>query len=95
MQKNKKIKKVMPEEFKTIKEAGDFWDKHDLGDYWEFTREVKFDIRVPPAPRYIPLERDIAKVVVKIARHRHISIETLINLWLKERLLQKRAVLQA
>jgi len=94
MQKSKKIKKIIPEDFKTIEEAGNFWDKHDLGDYWESTREVKFDVRVSPTPRYIPLEKGIAKVVVRIARHQHISTETLINLWLKEKLLQKGAVLQ-
>jgi hypothetical protein len=31
-------------EFTTLEEAAEFWDKHDLADYWEFTKEVEGDI---------------------------------------------------
>jgi len=34
MQRSKKIKEPIPEEFTTLKEAAEFWDKHDLTDYW-------------------------------------------------------------
>jgi hypothetical protein len=86
MQKSKKIREPIPEEFASIEEAAEFWEKHDLSEYWDETREVEFDIKVPPAPRYIPLEQDTAEVISKIARKKHISPETLVNLWLKERL---------
>jgi len=89
MQRSKKIKNSIPEEFKTLKEAADFWDKHDLTDYWEFTKEVEGDIKVPPIPRYVPLEKEISEFVAKIAKKEHISPETLVNLWLKERLFKQ------
>jgi len=44
MGRSKKIKVPIPEEFTTLEEAAEFWDKHDLADYWEFTKEVEGDI---------------------------------------------------
>jgi len=80
MQRGKKIRRNIPEEFASIEEAADFWDAHDLTDFWEDTKEIKCDGKVPGAPRYIPLEKEIAEMVVKISRRRHISSETLVNL---------------
>jgi hypothetical protein len=86
---NKKIKEPIPDEFPTLKEAAEFWDKHDLTDYWRFTKEVEGDIKVPPTPRYVPLEKEISEFITEIAIKEHISPETLVNLWLKERLLKQ------
>ena len=40
MQRSKKIKEPIPEEFTTLIEAAEFWDKHDLIDYWKFTNPL-------------------------------------------------------
>lgn len=85
MAKSKKKADLLPEEFRTITEAGEFWDSHDLADYWEDTREVSANIKVPPTPRYVPLDKEIAELIAEVAQRRHISVETLVNLWLKER----------
>jgi hypothetical protein len=61
MQRSKKIKEFIPEEFTALKEAAEFWDKHDLTDYWKFTKEVEGDIKVPPTHCY----------VTKIAKKEH------------------------
>jgi hypothetical protein len=89
MKRSKKIKEPIPDQFSTLKKAGEFWDKHDLTDYWEFTKEVEGDIKVPHTPRYVPLEKGISESITKIAKKQHISFETLVNLWLKERLLSQ------
>jgi ribonuclease D len=88
MRKNKRRSESIPNEFSTIEAAADFWDKHDLADYWKDTKEVKADVKVPPTPRYISLEKEIAKFIAKIARDQHVTPETLVNLWLKERLIR-------
>lgn len=87
MQRSKKVKAI-PREFKSLEEAAEFWDTHDLSDYWEDTKEVVADLKVPKIPRYVPLEGEIAEVISKISKQRHISFETLVNLWLKEKLLK-------
>ncbi len=42
MAKNKRD--PIPEQFATIEEAGEFWDTHDLTDYWDITEEVEFEV---------------------------------------------------
>jgi hypothetical protein len=45
MKKNK-IEPI-PEHFESAEEAGEFWDVHDLADYWNQTREsdLTFDLK--------------------------------------------------
>jgi hypothetical protein len=85
MPKIKKKADLVPEEFQTIMEAADFWDSHDLADYWKDAKEVRVSIKVPPIPRYVPLDKEIAELIAEAAQRRHISMETLVNLWLRER----------
>jgi hypothetical protein len=86
MQKNKKKIEPIPDEFKTIMEASDFWDKHDITDYWDDTKDVKFRASLKKEPKYIALEESIAKKALAVAKEKRVSIETLVNLWLKEKL---------
>jgi len=86
MQKSKRKIEPIPAEFKTIMEASDFWDKHDSTDYWDDTKEVKFRASLKKEPKYIALEESIAKKAFNLAKKKHVSIETLVNLWLKEKL---------
>ena len=86
MQKSKKRIEPIPDEFKTIMEASDFWDTHDIADYWDETKEVKFKVSLKKEPKYIVLEESIAKKAFNVAKKKHVSIETLVNLWLKEKL---------
>lgn len=86
MQKSKKKIEPIPDEFKNIMEASDFWDKHDITDYWDYTKEVKFRASLKKEPKYVALEEGIAKKALAVAKERRVSIETLVNLWLKEKL---------
>ncbi|OGW27206.1 MAG: hypothetical protein A2X59_03270 [Nitrospirae bacterium GWC2_42_7] len=86
MQKSKKKTEFIPDEFKTIKEASDFWDTHDIADYWDDTKEVKFRASLKKEPKYVALEENIAQKTFNVAKKKHISMETLVNLWLKEKL---------
>ena len=86
MQKSKKKMEPIPDEFKTIGEASDFWDKHDITDYWDDTKEVKFRASLKKEPKYVALEESIAKKALAVAKEKRVSIETLVNLWLKEKL---------
>jgi hypothetical protein len=86
MQKSKKKIGKIPDEFGTLLEASDFWDTHDVSDYWGGTKEARFKVSLKRDPKYIALEKDIARKVVDIAKKKHVSTETLVNLWLKEKL---------
>ena len=69
----------------TLEEIADFWDTHSLADYWDKTHEVEFEVRARRRRR-ITLEPKIYAQVETQARTRGISPETLVNLWLVERL---------
>src|SRR3989442_12405871 len=41
----KSKREPIPKHFRTLEEAGEFWDTHDLGDYWDQTEEVAMSFR--------------------------------------------------
>lgn len=80
-----KTKDPIPEAFNNIEEAAEFWDKHSLADYWDETQAVDIEVRIPRRMR-ITLAAELAQQVVKAARREGVSVETLVNLWVAERL---------
>jgi predicted HicB family RNase H-like nuclease len=86
MVRSKKERDSLPEHFKSIEEAAEFWDGHDLGDYWDFTREAKFEADIQRRIFMTALEPELAKKLSDCARKQGVSTETLINVWLSEKL---------
>jgi predicted nucleic acid-binding protein len=70
---------------RTLEEIADFWDTHSLADYWDQTREVEFEVRAKRRRR-VTLDPDVYARVAAQARARGLLPETLVNLWLAERL---------
>jgi hypothetical protein len=75
----------------SYKEIGDFWDMHDLSDYWDQTKPVKFDVDIQSESIYYPVEQELAAQISDIARQRGVSPETLLNLWLQEKIGEEAA----
>lgn len=72
-------------------EIGEFWDTHDLGDYWRETRPAKFSINIQSEVTYYPLDGALSTKIRSLARQRGISPETLLNLWVQEKLEREMA----
>jgi hypothetical protein len=70
---------------RTLEEIGEFWDTHSLADYWDQTYEVEFEVRAKRRRR-VTLDPDVYARIEVHARSQGILPETLINLWLTERL---------
>jgi predicted DNA binding CopG/RHH family protein len=82
MSENKKIP-----EFESYEEMAEFWDTHDLTDYWEQTEPAEFEISPQARRRYlVSLDRNLLLRIQKIARIRGITTESLINLFLEQHL---------
>ena len=64
---------------------GEFWDTHSSADYWDQGNEVEFEVTIPRRRR-INIEVDLFARIAEEACRRGISPETLVNLWLAERL---------
>jgi hypothetical protein len=80
----KKARDPVPK-FKSLEEEIEFWENHDLTDYRDYWHEVK-DVEVGLNSRHFRLEEELAQRINKVARQRGISSETLVNLWLQQKL---------
>jgi hypothetical protein len=69
----------------SYQEMGEFWDSHDVTDYWEETEPVEFEVDIQSEVRYCALERTLVSQVSEIAWQKGVSIETLVNLWIQEK----------
>jgi len=67
-------------------EIGQFWDAHDLADYWEQTHPVEFEVDIRSEVTYYPLDATLSARIRSVAQRRGISPETLLNLWVQEKL---------
>ena len=70
----------------SYKAMGEFWDTHDLTDYWEQTEPAEFEIDIQSESTYYPVDRVLSTRMAKIAKERGVSAETLLNLWVQEKL---------
>ena len=68
-----------------IEDIADFWDTHSLIDYWNQTHEVEFEVRAKRRRR-ITLDPEVYAQIQDRARACGILPETLVDLWLAERL---------
>ncbi len=75
-------------EFDSTAELVDFFETHDMGDYWEQMPEADFEIKLKHRKHLIALEEDVVMKVTRIAKAKKVSSEALINTWLKEKLQQ-------
>lgn len=86
MPKNKKPREPMPMHFKNVEQAAEFWDNHDLTDYWDLTKEAHFDVNLQRRTFLTALEPKLAKKLTEVARKQGVSTETLVNVWLTEKM---------
>lgn len=66
-------------------EIGDFWDEHDLSDYWGKTRPARADVDLESEESLYRIEKGLSESIRLAAKERGISPHTLVNLWLQEK----------
>lgn len=76
---------------KSYKEIGDFWDSHDLSELWDKTREVEFEVEIESEITYYALDKMLSEHIHQVAQKRGVSADTLINLWVQEKLQEQKA----
>jgi len=71
----------------SLEKIGEFWDKHDFTEFDDPSApDVEFHVTVA-----IPVEPDLLSEIEALAHLRGISAETLVNLWLKEKVVELKA----
>jgi len=76
---------------KTLEEIGEFWDNHSLADYWDKTKEVEFNVRAQKRHR-ITIEPELYDKILNRSHTKGILPETLINLWLSEKVKESEMI---
>ena len=70
---------------RTMEEMADFWDTHSLADYEDQTYEVQMSFAPSARRAYIGIEPELLEELRRIARERRVSLQTLVNVWLRQR----------
>jgi hypothetical protein len=74
-------------EMTSYEQAADFWDTHSLADYWDQTEAAEFDIDATARRRYlVALDPELLERVRRVARTRGLTTESLVNLFIQQRL---------
>lgn len=71
---------------KSYTEIGEFWDTHDLADYWDQTKPVEFEVDLQSETTLFALDSHLSARIRQMAARRGVLPETLLNLWIQEKL---------
>jgi len=75
--------------FTSLDKLVEFFDTHDMGEYWDNMPEAYFDIDIKRKTHLFALDDDLAERVTAIAKAKRIPSKTLINEWVKEKVLEQ------
>lgn len=75
----------------SYKEIGEFWDTHNLADFWNKTKEVSFEVDIESETTYYAVDKILSEKIQSIAQKRGVTADTLINLWVQEKLQEQKA----
>jgi len=53
---------------KSYKEIGDFWDTHDLSEFWNRTKEAEFEVAIESEITYYALDKMLSERTQAIAK---------------------------
>ncbi|MBN1795757.1 MAG: hypothetical protein JW804_03715 [Sedimentisphaerales bacterium] len=71
---------------RTYRAMGDFWDSHDLSDFWDKTRPARASVHLESEESFYGIEKGLSQTINKVAKQRGVSPHTLVNLWLQEKI---------
>ena len=86
----KKNKSSIPKA-RSYAEIGEFWDEHNLSEFWKKTKKVKFDVVLEPEATYYRVEKSLSEKIQSVARKQGVPSDTLVNLWLEQKIKEQRS----
>ena len=75
----------------SYQEIGEFWDNHDVSEVWEQTQPADCVVSGHAKTTYYPVESTLSQKLHAVAQQRGVSAQTLLNLWLQEKVTQEPA----
>jgi hypothetical protein len=83
MAKNKA--KPLPR-LKSVDELVEFFDKHDMGDYWDRLPAAEFEVNIKTRKHLVAIDETIIPRINQIAKSKKVTSAKLINTWLREKI---------
>lgn len=68
----------------SLDKMGEFWDSHDFTEFDTDLEDVEFEVSSA-----VRIEVDILSQVERQAQRRGVTVETLVNLWLQQKLAEQ------
>ena len=75
----------------SYREIGKFWDEHDVAGFWDRTAEATFEVDIEGEVTYYAIDRVLSQEIQALAEKRGVFADTLVNLWLQEKLQEQKA----
>jgi len=75
--------------FGSLDKLVEFFDAHDLGEYWGKMPEVEFEVDIKKHRHLVTIDPRVAAKLSKIARSKQTSSQRLVNSWLAEKILEQ------
>ena len=86
MEKRKKT--PIPGEFKTLEEAGEFWDTQSAADHWDEMEDVAMEVDIRERHFSVLLEDAVYHAVEELAATEGVQLDTFLNEFLRKELVQ-------
>lgn len=74
----------------TLEEMGEFWDTHDFTEFDTDAPDVAFTIA-----HSVVIDPKLLAALEQLAQQRGINLETLVNLWLQQKLIEETSLVAA
>jgi len=73
--------------FESLDKLVEFFDSADMGKYWDSLPEAHFEVNLKRKRHLIKVDEELVDKLTEIAKLKKVSAETLVNSWLKEKIL--------
>jgi hypothetical protein len=82
---SKNAAKLLPR-LKSVDELVEYFDKHDMGDYWDRLPKAEFEVNIKTRKHLVAIDEKIIPRINQIARSKKVTSANLINTWLREKI---------
>jgi hypothetical protein len=69
--------------FQSLQELIEYFDAHDMGEHWDHMPETHFEVDIKRRHCLVSIDEDLMNKLSEIAKSRQVSVEVLIDAWLK------------
>ncbi len=83
----KRVKRTsIPKEFRSLRQAGEFWDTHSAADYWDQMEDVEMRVNIQSRRFAVLLDDEIYRATRRRAQAKHLSPDEFVNQLLRKEL---------